>query len=172
MDDVVEGPEGIGPLTGDDVTGYFVFRNGVTGSIESYVRDDSVVESTGIEIWGRDGAISVRSGGRDIAVYARPALKPTDPSTPWQPESSPVLGQDGTPLDGAYVMRRLNELAALDLIDACESGREPYSSAREATAALEMIMAVFEGERTRARVEFPMVTRDSPFAVWGAIGRR
>jgi len=171
VEDIGDGAEGIGPLAGDAVQGCYAFRSGVTASFESYVHPAGAVETVGLEVWGTEGAISIRNGGQEIAVYPKPALRPADGTPQWETYAIPILGRDGTALQGAAGGHRLNQLAVEDLIAAWEHGREPYASARAATAALEMAMAIFEGERTQRRVSFPMTTRENPFAVWRASGR-
>lgn len=58
-----------------------------------------------------------------------------------------------------------NDLAIVDLIDAVENDREPLSSARDAVAALEMILGAYEAQITGGRVQFPM-QRQHPLTVW------
>ena len=53
-------------------------------------------------------------------------------------------------------------VAVLDLIDALEDGREPELSARKALQATEVLFAVYESARRRARVDLPLAIDDSP----------
>jgi predicted dehydrogenase len=77
-----------------------------------------------------------------------------------------ILNPDGTVAEDPQLLDALNHYATADVVDCVENGGEPVSSAREATAALEMIMAILEGQRTGARVKFPMETRQNPLGLW------
>ena len=62
----------------------------------------------------------------------------------------------------------LDTLAIADLIDAIEQDREPVSSARDAVAALEMILGAYEAQISGARVAMPMARREHPLDAWQA----
>ena len=55
-----------------------------------------------------------------------------------------------------------NRRAIQDLIQSIEEDRDPLSSGRDATSALEMILGAYESQITGGRVEFPMVERTHP----------
>jgi len=59
-----------------------------------------------------------------------------------------------------------NDLAIVDLIDAVENDRQPISGARDAVAALEMILGAYEAQITGRRVHFPLQRRH-PLLAWG-----
>ena len=59
-----------------------------------------------------------------------------------------------------------NKILVNDLLAALEEGREPLSSARDATAALEMIMAVYESHIAGDRVALPLSERTHPLSRW------
>jgi len=61
---------------------------------------------------------------------------------------------------------RGNTLALEDLIQAAEQNREPISSARDAVAALEMILGTYESQICGGRVPIPMARREHPLAAW------
>ena len=52
------------------------------------------------------------------------------------------------------------------LIAAVEEDRQPLSSARDARAALEMILGAYEAQITGARVALPMPNRQHPLLAW------
>ena len=168
VDDVVDGPEGLGEMAGDALTGYFAFTSGAVARFDTYARSAAgPVPWFGYELWGDAGGISVREGGRTILRYPGPFHLPGDPSHAWEPVEVPATTYpDGAPASDAQLLDALNRHAAADIIHCIENGGEPVSSARQATAALEMVMAILEGHRTQARVPFPMQTRANPLGVW------
>ncbi len=170
VDDIYDGPEGLGQMAGDALTGYFAFESGAIARFDTYTRPaGGPAPWFGYELWGDDGGISVRDGGRSIFLYPAPANLPGDPSRAWERiDASPLAYPDGRLATEAQLLDALNRHAAIDVIDCIENGGEPVSSARQATAALEMVMAILEGHRTGARVPFPMQTRANPLAVWQA----
>jgi predicted dehydrogenase len=57
-----------------------------------------------------------------------------------------------------------------DAIDALLSGREPELSARRALNATEIIFAIYESSRKRARIDLPLTIQDNPMASMVAAG--
>ena len=168
-DDVFDGPEGLGKMAGDSLIGYFAFDSGAVATFESFARKErpSGTSWFGFELWGSDGGISIRSAGRDLYRYPAQAPIPGDPSLAWEAIDAPVVTfVDGTPADPASWTTAGNQQAAADIVRCIENGGEPESSARQARATLEMVMAILEGQRTKARVTFPLETRENPLAVW------
>jgi predicted dehydrogenase len=51
-----------------------------------------------------------------------------------------------------------------DLLEAIEKDREPVCNARDARWAIEMVMAVYQSQRSGARVPFPLKDRKHPLA--------
>ena len=158
-------------MAGDALTGYFAFTSGAIARFDTYTREPGPTPWFGYELWGDAGGISVRDGGRSILRYPAPVHQPGDPSLTWEPVEVPATTYpDGSPASAAQLLDALNRHAAADVIHCIENGGEPVSSARQATAALEMVMAILEGHRTKARVPFPMQTRANPLGVWQAEG--
>ena len=151
-EDVREASEPIGAIAGDCVNSYFAFRNGVSGFFVSQANQPGNGQSYGMDIVGRDGRMAVRGGAAgSVAVYPYGLWAPGDASQRWAPVEMAVL-----PLGEG------NRLAVLDLIQAAEEDREPASSARDARAALEMILGAYASQMTGARVPFPMADRTHP----------
>jgi len=81
----------------------------------------------------------------------------TDDNPLWQPiitESNELI--DPWRLKPAYV-RMVQEM-----IGCIEEDREHYSDGKEGRAALELIMAIYESQRTGARVGLPLINRTNP----------
>jgi predicted dehydrogenase len=169
--DIHHGPEGIGPLAGDQVFGAFGFHSGVTATFHSFADPAAATQTVGLEVWGTRGGASIRNGGAEVALYPLPAVRPYQSGARWAPIDAPVYDRQGRKLSGAAIGQRINQLVVEDLMAACAQGRDPASNARSATAALEMAMAIFESERVQRRVALPLATRQNPFAVWKSRGR-
>jgi predicted dehydrogenase len=159
VEDVREATEPVGPVAGDSINSYFAFKSGVAGFFDSRKYVDGGGARMGMEIEGSEGAIALRGGGSGPAmIYPHPVFDPTDASQQWGPLDEVA--------DEA--LSTGNDLAVADLIDAAEADREPLSSARDAVAALEMILGAYEAEITGGRVEFPMQRREHPLVAWRA----
>ena len=167
-DDIVDGPEGSGPLAGDAAFGTFAFADGVMGTLESFVHAQGVPGSLGVDVWGARGAVSIRRGGEEVTVYPAPLIRPGDDSQRWEQFQSESGSPSDTVPESQNIIDEPNRRAVTDLIAACDGAREPKSGARAATAALEMVMGVLESHRLGTRVSFPMILRENPFAVWRA----
>ncbi len=157
VEDVREATEPVGPIAGDCINSYFAFKSGVAGFFDSRKYVESGGARMGMEIEGSEGVIALRGGGSGPAMlYPHPVFDPTDASQQW------------VPLDEVAdeALSTGNDLAVADLIDAAEADREPLSSARDAVAALEMILGAYEAEITGGRVEFPMQRREHPLVAW------
>ena len=168
VDDVYAGPQGLGEMAGDALSGYFVFSSGATARFDSYKRESGAgTPWFGFELWGTDAGISVRDGGTAICHYPAGLHTPANTSLAWEPIDVPAVhNPDGSPASAAGLLDALNHYATADVIHCIENGEEPVSSAREATATLEMVMAILEGHRTGSRVPFPMQTRKNPLGLW------
>ncbi len=151
--DVMEPSEPVGLVAGDCINAYFAFESGVSGFFDS--RRDQIGSSQryGMEIIGSEGALSVRGGsGSELMLYPHPVFRPAADDQDWIPVED--LPDDALGLG--------NRLAIEDLIDAAEQDREPVSSARDAVAALEMILGTYESQITGGRVNMPMANRQHP----------
>ncbi len=120
--------------------GMFRFENGVRATI--HVGDDKEI-GTGVRLIGSSGFIEVAwdgSYGRAV-VYDEPQ---------WQPPEV----EEGSPMPGVF----------RNLVDCLESGEEPELSARKALRATEVVFAIYESSRRRARIDLPLQAQDSALA--------
>jgi predicted dehydrogenase len=122
-----------------------VFQNGVRAHLQ--VGGPDMDLWGGVRVAGTKGHVQVLWGGHDIAgaVYA-------DPS--WRP---PPVGAD--PHDDRTMIE-----AVRDAIDSLETGREPELSCAKALRAAEILFAIMESSRRRARVELPLAVEDVSLA--------
>ncbi len=154
--DVGEGGEPIGPIAGDCIESYFAFACGVSGYFTSRSGQGTDAHY-GLDILGSEGRIAFRGGsGGALMHYPHAAFTPDDSTRTWQPLDGPP---DAPLSDG-------NTAAIADLIAAVEEDRQPLSSARDARAALEMILGAYEAQITGARVALPMQNRQHPLLAW------
>lgn len=123
--------------------GTVVFQNGVRANIQVDGPDADM--HTGVRAIGSEGFIEVAWDGQ----FGR-AVVYDDPS--WRP---PAMEDDKA--DHMVGVVR-------DALDCLESGAEPQLSYRKALRAAEIIFALYESVRRRARVELPLVgVTDNPF---------
>ncbi|NLF39746.1 Gfo/Idh/MocA family oxidoreductase [bacterium] len=123
-------------------TGLVVFQNGVRAYFQ--VGDLDKDMGTGVRVHGSEGFVEVEWDGqiRRAVVYNEPQ---------WAP---PVI--EDTPENHMVGVVR-------NAIDCLETGAEPELSHRKALRAAEIIFALYESVRRRARVELPITSRDNAF---------
>ena len=123
----------------------------------------------GFEVHGTEGIISLRnSPSGEMYLYPHGLWIPGE--SEWERilldewEKHP----DGTSRSGQEQMHLSNRMIVKELIQAIEEDRDVVvvSSGADARAALEMIMAVHESQRLKARVPFPLENRENPYEVW------
>ena len=141
-----------GFVAGDDAPSYFRFRNGVYAMVHSF-------GDFGVELIGTKGRIVLKDGYQPI--YPHLFAVWTDDNPSWQPittESDELI--EPWRLKPAYV-RMVQEM-----IDCIEEDRKHYSNGNEGRAALELIMAIYESQKTGARVSLPLTNRENPLKYW------
>lgn len=165
--DVRPGNEGIGPLAGDEVHAMYRLAGGLTGYFDSVRNGRGESTRFGLRVFGSQGVLHLYETGHlpDVRVLFDSGWSPGRTAKKWLPVSSAGVDQpeplDNRGLDGG------NLLAVTDLIAAVEEDRQPISNVYEARAATEMILAVFESQRTGGPVEFPLANRQNPLTMLG-----
>lgn len=167
--DIVEGAEGIGPLAGDCIFAYYAFGNEVCGTFETR-RAQPPAPRFGLDLWGSEGVLAVRSSG--VYFSPRPVLCPMEEMAWEELTPPPETKPDGSPFSAEEQRYRPMQRMIEDLLAAIEEEREPISSGYDGRAALEMILAVYESQRTGARVLFPMENREHPLHLFPTEDRR
>ena len=167
--DARELPEGIGPWAGDGVTAYYVFRNGVTGSYESYASDCPGSHRFGLDIYGETGIISLRDSPRgEMYLFPSGTWTPGEAGA-WRRVHLPEWDNrpDGTPRSGKDWTLESNRMIAAEIVAALNEDRElqGVSTAADARAAIEMIQAAHVSALRKARVYLPLDVRRNPYAV-------
>jgi predicted dehydrogenase len=149
--DVVNGPEGLGPIAGDAIAGVFAFAGGVTGYFGSKKSDEASGQRFGLDLYGSRGVMSVRAG-MEPEVRVAPSPKWTGEWQPLRLPGNPPARDTG----GA------NRDVAADLLEAIAGDRPPRASGHHARWTLEMVMALYASQRSGGRVKLPLDRRDHP----------
>jgi len=162
-EDVVEGPEGIGPLAGDSLSAMYGMDDGVTAYFAS-TRNMGVKSRFGLQIFGSEGIIEIVSGYLPAVSYLPdPTWSPGRSDAKWIPVSSAGPGQPEPLPDGG--LNAGNVLACQDLLAAIEEDRLPECSVYEGRTTVEFIAAIFESHRLASRVEMPLENRQNPLTL-------
>ncbi len=147
-DDVSHVPRS-GLVAGDNAPSYFHFKSGIYATVHSS-------GDFGVELIGSTGGMVLREGYKPSPIpYTFGIWTHDDPS--WQPlttERDELISPPHFKL--AYV-RMIQEL-----VDCIEEDRKHYSCGEEGRKSLELIMAIYESQRTGARVKLPLDTRTNP----------
>lgn len=152
-DVVREGPEGMGPIGGDNISAMFGFPGGVTGYFASKRSSDTAGKRFGVDVYGSKGVIAIRCGhvpGVWISESASWA------GASWRPFEIPT-GTRPADLNDAY------HCMIDDLLDAMENHREPVSGGRNGRWTIEMVMGVYAAHMAGGRVKLPLAQRAHPF---------
>ena len=164
--DAVAGPEGIGPIAGNAVAAMFGLADGPVGYFAS-VRDAGAKQPAfGITVVGSAGAIHIRPDHVPQAYLRAAPLWRTDKEFPWQPlgpggvEAEPPAAD----VDRAAERGSWGRRAAIDLLDAIASDREPETGMYTGRTVVEMTAAVYASAITGNRIPWPLVARGNPLA--------
>lgn len=162
--DVHPGAEGIGPLAGDEVHAVYRLAGGATGFFDSVHGGRGSPTRFGLKIFGSEGVIEMGTGYLPAAsLLADSSWSPGRTGSQWVAVSSAGAAEPEPLKDGGLPAG--NVLAVRDLIAAIEADRQPVSSIYEARTAVEMIVAVFESQRTGRPVSVPLENRQNPLAM-------
>ena len=150
----------IGPVLGDEIEARFDFANGIVGTFTSNAKLRETLGPWGMELLGSKGAALILM---DIfpKVFIRKKFEtgPAFRSEFWEQ-------QPGDPTRNAPESERgfatANRRVVLDWLQAIEENREPLCSAKSATKAIEMAMAVHASGVSGQRVQLPLTTRSHP----------
>jgi predicted dehydrogenase len=169
--DLIDGPEGIGPLAGDAVHARYTFDSGnILGHFDS-VRDAGRGSTRfGLQIFGTDGVIEVLTGHvTKCHILQDPLWSPGRSGGAWTPITSAGIGKPEPLADGG--LHGGNVLAVNDLIDCIENPmRRPKCSVYDARWTIEMISGVFASQVAGGPVVLPLVERGNPLQLWKSRG--
>jgi predicted dehydrogenase len=167
--DAREGGEGLGLVAGNELSGYYVFQNGIRAHFESRpVLPRGQHTSSrwfGFEVYGTEGILSVRnSPAGELYVYPHGMWLPDDAEIKWERMWIDRWERCPDPMHAS------NQMIVNELIAAIESDRDVVTAAsgEDARAALEMAVAIPESHRLGGRVAFPLANRENPYTRWRA----
>lgn len=158
--------EGMGPMAGDHIVAQYGFDKGVVGHFASQKspRGPGERDRFGLSIHGSKGVIQLTTGSLPAAYFlADPSWFPGRSRAPWQEITSGGIGKPETLKDDGLGLG--NVWIVNDLMEAVEKDRQPKGSIYDGRAALEMILAVYESQRLRAAVDFPLKNRRHPLSM-------
>jgi predicted dehydrogenase len=101
------------------------------------------------------------AGTIEVGVHNGPLLRVRRDGAGWE-----TIDTGGETLHGPGY----HERGIADAIDALVTGREPELSARRALNATELIFAIYESSRRRARIDLPLTIQDNPIMSMVASG--
>lgn len=164
--DLIEGPEGIGPLAGDSVSAMYGLDHDVTAYFNSQ-RSQGKKSRFGLQIFGSDGILEIVTGYLPAVMYLPdPMWSPGRTGAAWVPVSSAGIGKPEPLSDGG--LGAGNVVAVQDLLAAIEADRQPECSVYEGRMTIEMIAAVFESHRQGGPVSMPLQNRKNPLTLLNA----
>jgi predicted dehydrogenase len=150
--------EGIGPIAGDEIVAQFGFDRGVNATFTSRGKQREAVGHWGIEFTGSKGSARILADMLPrVFVIKRNAWSDAGRSELWQPLASPEGAEAKDAESG-------NRRVVNDWLDAIDRNREPACSGRNATKAMEMVMAVYRAGLDATRVRLPLKERGHPLA--------
>jgi predicted dehydrogenase len=162
--DVREGPEGIGLLAGDHVQASYAFPKSVSGYFASRKGMAGKPTRFAVQVFGSKGIIELESGYLVKADLLRDSSwSPGRTGSKWEKITSAGMDKPEPRTDGSYEGGHVAAIA--DLIEAIEKDRSTKCSARDCTAIIEMIAAVFESQRVAKPVDLPLKTRVNPLSL-------
>ena len=159
---VHQGPEGIGPLAGDNLAAMYGMSEGVTAYFGS--QRDTAGRRFGLQIMGSKGIIDIVTGFLpQVNFLPDPMWSPGRSGKKWVPVSSAGVGKPEPLKDGG--LHSGNIAACSDLLLAIEEDRQPECSVYEARTTVEMIAAIFESHRQGKPVSMPLKSRQNPLTL-------
>jgi len=157
--DLRDGPEGIGPLAGDEIVAMFGMPDTSVAHFASRQNAGGSPSRYALQIYGSAGIFEIIEGTLPpVKFFGHPSWSPPRSGVTWQDVSSAGIGLP-EPLKGPeYTSRHI--LAMRDLLESIEQKRTPKCSMYAARDVLEMISAVFESHRQKKPVPLPLTSRD------------
>ena len=165
--DLVEGPEGVGPIGGDRLHARYEMERGVTAYFDSIKNAGVAAAGFGVQLIGTKGLIDLRIDTEPLAhhVPGNP-FQPTKEARPWVPISSAGIGQP-EPIADLKTQVAGHLTAARDLLAAVRENRNPLCSAEDARVTIEMVHAAFASHvHGGARLPLPLADRPNPLSGW------
>jgi len=161
-ENIGEATEPLGPILGNRINAMFGLAQGVPAYFSSMKSKDGNGGRWGIDIYGTQGAMSMRQDvGPVVHLLKDPSWSPGGSEHKWEP----MPDAPASPPQDDHVLRY--SIIVNDLIAAIEENRQPAISIHHGRDAQEMIQAVFDSYVQGKRVEIPLKDRTHPLKRWG-----
>ncbi|QDT10944.1 Gfo/Idh/MocA family protein [Planctomycetes bacterium K23_9] len=164
--DVRAGGEGLGPLAANEVHARYETEKGIVAYYDSIANDGTNGKAYCMELIGSKGTVTIHIDHKPVAHFT--------PGNPFQPSSTPrpwipiTTGGVGRPETQNELIANVynHVLGVRDLMDACDTDRQPLCDAHAAATTVEMICGVFESQRQQGKtIDFPLVQRDNALSL-------
>lgn len=150
--------EKIGWVAGDEIEAQFGYADGVTASFTSRGRLRDTLGPWALELLGAKGAVRILMDIDPIVLQRR-----RDRGTGGKfVDQWLSLENDPSVSSAERGFGAANTRVVLDWLTAIEQDREPSCSGKNATKALEFVMATYRSALDHARVRMPLVQREHP----------
>jgi predicted dehydrogenase len=159
-DDAVEGPEGLGRIAGDSIAAMFGLADGPVGYFTS-TRDAGLKQPNfGLTIAGTSGAIQIWPDRVPHAYLRAAPLWRVDRDFPWRPIGPGGIEEEPrSDIDRSAERATWGQRAALDLVDAILTDREPETGMYAGRATVEMTAAIYASALSGRRMDLPLTDR-------------
>jgi predicted dehydrogenase len=151
-DVIREGPEGMGPIAGDQIEGMFGFGGGITGYFGSKKNSITHGKRFGLTIYGSRG-VMVIPGAHVPEIQVMESSEWA--GAPWKRLEIPAGTRPASQQDAYHLM-------IADLMSAVEKDTEPVSGGRNARWTIEMAMSLYDSHKRGGRVSLPLANRSHP----------
>jgi predicted dehydrogenase len=156
---VRQASEPIGPVAGNQVAAMFAFDGGVHGYFGSKANQRTHPKRFGYYFFGSEGVIYMPNAlDSDPYILRSPAWMP-DEQHRWEKIEAPA---DADAKITGIERGHANARMVRDLLEAIDQKRDPVCSARDGRWTVEMVLSIYQSQRTGARVEFPLKDRRHP----------
>ena len=166
-DVILEGPEGLGALAGNELHARYELESGVIATFDSIANDDTEGQGFGLLLVGSKGVINIQNDRTPVAHFlpGNP-FHPNREPTAWQPITTAGVNKAETnPKLVSEVQHHIEGVRDL-IASVDEQGRQPLCSGRSAAETVEMVCAVFESQRQKGlAVSFPLQQRENALAL-------
>lgn len=145
--DVREGPEGLGPLAGNEIHARYQMEKGFTAYFDSIANDGTSNHGFGLQIIGSKGTINIRND-RDPLAHLIPGnpFEPAPEGRKWLPITTSGINEPEKQQN--VIDAVINQvIPCKDLVSAIQEDRQPICNANQGAMTIEMICAVFESHR-------------------------
>jgi predicted dehydrogenase len=156
--DVHSGGDGIALLAGDRIDATYGFVDGLAGYFATTRHPSGGGARFGLRIYGTKGVIEMGTGSLPpVYLLEDPKWSPGRSRQKWVPVSSAGVGAPEPLKDTGLHLGNVE--AVKDLLHAIETDARVKGSIYDGRAALEMILATYESQRTGGPVTLPLKNR-------------